>query len=352
MHVQISAELLSRDLKNVAYIVSKFKQEGELSSIMLQATKENLVVTLSNDHDKAVITLPCIVIEQGKCFVTAHKFIGVIQSFSQTIDLIQTDKYLTLQQDKTKIKLPLVGNNPLCDAFTQTTFTEKFTIDGSVLDNMVATVAPFADTDVNTIISGINVSIRESCLQIQACHNAAMAIATRQCDISNDGCANFTLKAETMQAISKLFAGEDVEVRATESIVCFVGSSCTLYTRAIYGMYPPIEKIIENESVCSVQIPRQSLEKCLRRVLIVKTLCKRLTMLIATQMMTINYEQSLTESLEVKQEKENVQLTVNYEYLLTVLRVLSSNTLELHITPTSKLKFVDKDNIIIISPLC
>lgn len=352
MHVQINAELLSKDLKNVAYIVSKLKQDSELSSILLQTSNESLVVTLSNEHDKAIITLPCVVLQQGECFVTAHKFIGVVQSFSQTIELMLSNSSLIVQQDKVKIKLPVVASNPLCSVFSNVTFAEKFTIDGSVLDDMVSTVAPFADVDANSVISGINMSIKESCLRIQACHNAAMAIATRRCDSSQSKQLDITLKTETMQAISKLFSNEDIEVGVVSSIVCFIGHSCVLYTRAIYGAYPPIENIIENDIICDSRISRQLFEKCLRRVLIVKTLCKRLNTSIANQIMTVNYEQSLTEKLPVAQQGQDIRFSVNYEYLLTVLRVLNTSTLNLRITSTSKLQFVDDNNIIIISPLC
>lgn len=352
MHIQINAELLSKDLKNVAYIVSKFKQESELASVKLQTIDNSLVVTISNDHDKAVITVPCTIQESGECFVVAHKFIGAIQSFIGDVELVCTDKHLTLEQQYIKIKLPLVAHNPLCDVFNRVTFDNTYKICGSILNNMVSIVSPFADVDEKVIISGINMLISGSSFQVRACHNAAMAVSTHHNKDTSNGNANITVKTSTMQAIGKLFADEDIEIKTADSLVCFVGKSCVLYTRTIRGVYPPIEKLIEDESLCKVNMSRQLLETCLRRILVVKTLSKRLNVLISDNIMTVNYDQVLTDKLYIDHTGQETQFAVNYEYLLTVLRVFNGAQIAFAVTPTRKLQFFDDQNIIIISPLC
>lgn len=353
MHIKIDAALLAKNLKNTGYIVSKFKEESALACVHLRTDKNTVIVTLSNDNDKAIINLPCSVIEQGECYVTAHKFIGAIQSFVDEVELYQQDKIFTIKQGKIKINLPTVQSGIYSTAFSNFQSQCSFTIDGCKFNNMISIVSPFVDVTMQNIISGINIQVQNNWIKMQACHNAAMAVSTHKCECDDNCNVNLTLKVETLQAIGRLFADEDIVVSIADRTIQFVGETCTLFTRVLSGNFPPIEKLVEKDKVCAIKLNRQLLEKCLRRILIVKTLNKRIDIDITDNTMLITYEKALQESFDnIEQLFDNVRLAVNYELLLDALRVFNGAVLTIEITPMHKLKIIDENNIISICPLC
>lgn len=352
MYIKIDATILAKYLKNTAYIVSKFKEESSLACVHLKTKEDGLVLILNGDTDKAVITLPCSIVEQGECYVTANKFIGLMQSFTGEIELIQIDKGLSVKQDKIKINLPLIKDCPLDTSFTKMQFDNEFTLDGDVLDSMIGVVSPFIDKTSKTILGGINLQLKNGAIKARTCHNAAMAMSVFKCRAEEDHSFEATLKVETLQAISKIFAEDEITISSNESVIRFASEDCMIYTRTLSGKYPPIESAIEKEEACDLTINSQVLDKCLRRILIVKTLDKRINLQVKEDKVIVSYGKLLTEELPIEKSGEDINLAVNYEYLLDVLRVMNGAKTQIKITPAKKLKFVDKNNIVIVCPLC
>lgn len=354
MYIKIDAALLAKYLKNTSYIVSKFDKNSALACVYLKTNQDTLVVTLSSEKDKAVITLPCSVIEQGECCVTAHKFINVMQSFVGEVELHVLNNIFTIQQGKIKISLSLIKNSVHNSLFENFKGQYSFVIDGEKLNNMTNTVSPFVDSLEQNVISGINIRVQDNQIKMQTCHNAAMATSTYKCECNNECQINSTLKVETLRAIGNLFVDENITVEADDTTLRFVGERCVLYTKVLNGKFPPIEQLVEKNIICAFELNRLSLEKCLRRVLIVKTSeNKRINMNISDNAILITYENTLQELFDnIKQQLNNTQIAVNYEYLLDVLRVLDDSVLKIEITLTRKLKISNKNNIILICSLC
>ena len=102
MHIQIDSLLLSKNLKNTIYIVRQSKDDNRSACIYLHAADNRLTIVLTNECDKAIITLPCTILEEGECYVTAHKFVGLLQSFTGQIDLIKGNSTLQIKQGKSR----------------------------------------------------------------------------------------------------------------------------------------------------------------------------------------------------------------------------------------------------------
>ena len=352
MYIKIDAAILAKYLKNTAYIVSKFKDDSSLACVHLKTKEDGLVLILNSDSDKAVITLPCSVIEQGECYVTANRFIGLVQSFVGEIELIQIDAGLSIKQDKIKINLPLVKNCPLDTSFLKMQFDNEFTMDGDVLDSMVGVVSPFADKISQSVLSGVNLQLKNSAIKARTCHNAAMAVSAFKCKAEEECTFEATLKVETLQAISRIFTEDEITISSNVGVVRFASEDCMIYTRVLSGKYPPIESAVEKEAVCSLTINSQILDKCLRRILIVKTQDKRINLEIQEDKVIISYGNLLREELPIQHEGSAINLAINYEFLLDVLRVMGGAKTTIEVTNTKKMKFVDQHNMIVICPLC
>lgn len=353
MRVKMNIDLLSKYLKNTAYIVTQFKDESGFAHIGLQTVdKDQLVVTLSSDSDKAVITIPCEVIEHGTCSVTASKFIGITQGLIGVVELAKVNQVLSIKQNLITINLPLIRGDLLDTSFANAKFENEFTVEGDVLNKITNTVSPFVEKVEKGILQGVNLLIGNRQLKARACHNAAMAVSTYMCNDCDFEPISITMRIEALRAISKIFANEVVSIACSAGAVRVVGVSCTFYARLICGTYPSIERIIEDAHVTSLSVDRLAIENCLKHILAIKTQAKKVILDINEDQAAISYETLLFESFKVQQEGRCLKVAVNYEYLLDILRVFNKAELHISITPTFKLKFVDRNDIIIVCPLC
>lgn len=351
MRVLINSTVLAKILKSISYITNKFKEESSFACIRIETQDDKLILTLGSQSDKAIITLPCSVIEQGSCYVPVHKFVGIIQSFTEEIELATDNTKVIVRQNKTTVILPTIVGEILSSSFGNHQYGDEFMLNSSKFYDAVTTVSPFADLESQSPIAGINLTFNsDGHLTLRGCHNAAMSIAHCDCQASGLNPVSCTARVECLQAVGKIFAGDNITVKVSNSSICFSNQYCTLYSSLLFGTYPPIDKLIETDHKCSLILNKQQLERCLQRIQAVKTTCKRLNLIIKENSLELLYERAVSEILDITQGIP-VELAINYEYLTTVLRTLNVSNLTVNITNSLKLQFVAQNKIIIVCPL-
>ncbi len=349
MRVEVDANLIAYNLKNVAYIVSEFKGDSVLGRMLIKALNDKITFSLVGICDRAIIDIPCKVLEAGELCIDANKFIGIIQSFDGNVTIHSTVSKVFIQQNSVKVSLQLFECKEFDGLTINSTFEECGNLPSNLLERCINIVSPWIETKDKGVLGGLHLKLKDKILTTYGCNQAAAGITNNI--INNKATFAFTVKTQALHAASRLFKDEDIKLSLSSSSVCFEGEYCKLYTHLMQGQYPPIEKIlqIESQKTSTLSIDRSALEKCLKRLFVLKTLDKRFTMSIENNNMTVTYDNVLQENIDIECEVENIKIAVNYEYLSNILKICNNKQIDMKISTNNNIIYNGEDFVIMIA---
>jgi len=280
MKFTVEKHILFKSLSHVQSIVEKKNTMPILSNILLEADKNNLVLS-STDMDISITEkLNCNIIEEGSTTVSANTLYDIIRKLpdSNEIEVICNDgKILTLRAGKSKFSLGCLPKEdfPIIEIDD---LEIELNIDSELFLKLIdKTRFAISNEETRYFLNGIYLHKKKedklNLLSVVA--TDGHRLAKFDCDFSksSNDIPGVIIPKKTVNELYKLLTGYKGSIKInlnSNKIVFFIGESI-LMSKLIDGNFPDYRKVIPVDNNNLLKINRQDFSSAVDRVSTITT---------------------------------------------------------------------------------
>jgi DNA polymerase-3 subunit beta len=354
MKIRISKKVLDLELSKVSKPVTSNNVLPSLSGILFEVDTDKIILTGSDGVTtikSEIFKLDDILeIEKVGSVILPIKYIieivKKIDSKNITIELLE-DNVCKIYDDISKFTISTIDAEqyPNFDFEIQ---SEKINIPLDVFIEIDKEVSfAVSQNDNRPILKGINLNSNGN---LVATATDSFRLARKVIDKIYDN-FNITVQKKIISDICKIAAGsETIDIYINERTLLFMFDNIKILTRIIDGQYPDVNKLIPQEFSREVTIDRIKLIKAIERVTLISSAAKSIVkfeinnneFVISSSAGDLgNGTEKLTEFELVG---DQIQLSLNSQYLINALRTFDTENIILKITSDVKPLIITKLN--------
>ena len=355
------------DLLNGVQIVSKAVSNKTtmsiLECIMIDASKENIILT-ANDMDLGIeTTIEGDILEKGVIALDAKFFLNIVRDLPDSDITIETDSTCTTFLTCEKTKYKLLGKSG--EDFSYLPIVEKedsIIISQFALKEVVRqTIFSISDNDNNKLMTGELFEINGDELKVVSLDGHRISIRKIQLKESYAH-KKVIVPGKTLNEVSKILPGgadSDVVISFTSKHIVFEFDNTTVISRLIEGEYFRIDQMLSSDYETKIKINKKELLNCINRAThLVKEGDKRPIIINITEgsmELKINSTYgSMNEDIDIDKQGKDLMIGFNPKFLLDALRVIDDEEVEIYmVNPKAPcfIKNTEEDYIYLILPV-
>jgi DNA polymerase III subunit beta len=327
---------LYRSLQLVAGVVPAKTTAHHLTSVRVEATSDGKLKLTGTDLDTFLVTnVHASVEEAGVAAIPARRFLEVVKELpADVVNIRSTTSGISLECGKGKFRL--VGPDPEEFPVVPEMNEDKvFPITGEVLNRLInQTVYAVSADFTRPEQTAVYVHVVNGELRFVATNGHRLAKAAHGKDYPS--MPDILIPPNALSLLQRLLAEaqESVSVSTTKKYCLFNLGSSRVYTRLLDGSFPPYEQAIPSNCDKRLVVSRETLIATLRRILVfsesatkmIKLALDKDTVILSAQTHDIGQaEEPFTASFE----GEPFEIGFNGQYLLELLRTMTSEELEM-----------------------
>jgi len=335
---------LLQELQKVVKIAGTNQNLPILSTILISASNNDLVIRSTNLDIGVEIVLPSVVSEDGLVAIPADVFFKTIQTVQDESIALEDDDGGIIVKTKvntTKIKgqsvdefpkLPVVEGGDVVEVDTQTLF-----------EGITAVVYSSSTTTIRPELSSVYVYSKNKELVFVA--TDSFRLAEKRIPIAKGSAPESILipykNAAEIARITHLVEGT-ASMRIEETQVGIHLPQTYITTRVIDGAFPNYEQIIPQEGVVTATLLKHDLQNLLKKTSIFTDSFNHITFsLNSKEKEFVARAQNsdvgeTTDSIPAKIHGESLEIGFNLRYVLEVLPYIHSESIELIFAGTGK----------------
>jgi DNA polymerase-3 subunit beta len=353
--MKIKKEDLLSNLQKLNNIFTKNSALPILANILI-TEEDNHLVFYATDLDVFIKNKTNIKesLDMAIC-VNGKKFLDIIQSMPEDLITLTIDKVLKITSGKCSFKLPIVSANdyPKIPEVTG----NKLQIDASNLKTSLSKVAfATAKDESRYALCGILFEFTKNKLNLVATDGKKLALATIEL-ISNLE-SNFILPVTAINTLLKTVSkSNNLDIIISENkMFKFIDNGVEIVVRLIDAEFPNYKSIIPKVSDNKLKIKTKDICNSLNRANIMNTNDSTyISFELKNNNLTIikdNYLGSIKEEIEASYSFEDLSISFDISYLLSILNLIDDTTVELEILDDKKpVTIRTKSYIYIILPM-
>ncbi len=333
MRISILSENLKKGLAIAMRGVSSRVQLPILSTVLLKAGKEGLVLSATDLELSFRVRVRAKVEEEGEIAIPAKLFSDLVATLPAGVVEVVTEKQI-LKITSDKVKAEVVGQG-------SEEFPSLPTAKGKGLLLAIEEMAEKVDRvgiaaakdDARPILAGVLWVLAEKKLTLAATDGYRLGVDVMDKGVSGaieDG-EKFVLPVRSLMELTRVLEPSMktvmVEFDKDKQQVIFTADDLEMSSRLIAGEFPPYNKVIPVEKKITVTFDKESLIEAVKRASlfardsanVVKLLVNQEGITVIAQSDQVGASQS---SLEAEVEGEEIKIAFNARYLLDYLGVV------------------------------
>ena len=348
MKLTILKNDLSWGLSNISRVITGRGQLPVLSNVLIEATKNGLVLSGTNLDLGMRVTLGGKIEEEGSLTVPAKTLTEFVSSIIfETVEITtQGDKLKVVsgKQQATLAGIP-AAEFPIIPKMGKNK-DKSFVFPHQIISEIATSVAYAASSDESRpVLTGVRFSVFGNQLIVVATDGFRLAKKTIKIDDATILGEGLILPARTIVELSRLVESSKDEVSMTwipeNNQVIFGLGEIELVSRILQGNFPDTEKIIPKDFKTELKIDREELLKDLRAAgifarensNIVKFSVQGLVLRVQASGGQIGENES---EIEIETEGEDLETAFNFKYLLDFLNSVVGERITMRLNePTS-----------------
>ena len=363
MKIHLQKEVICEALQSVASVVERRHTAPILSNVRLEADKDVLYVTATDNEVELTVTVKDVVVnEPGLLTTPARKLLDLCRSLpdKSEIHLEPAESRLLFVAGSFKSHLSTlpVEEFPLVPDEVPTLSID---VDAQKLKNMLdKTAFAMAQQDVRYFFNGMLFDISSDSLRVVATNG--QRLATRVESVETEGQVAFIVPRKGVNELQRVLAGEQdiISLQFTQNHLRATGPSAKLVSKLIDGTFPDYQVAIPRGGDKVLEADRGLLRDAFIRASILSNEMYRNVKLHLTTdslgIMANNPQKEDTEEqLKVSYEGGELEIGFNVSYLIDCLSVIGHEKVRLTFTDNSSAVLVeapgDEHSTYVISPM-
>jgi DNA polymerase-3 subunit beta len=312
-----------------------------LSTVLLEAEKDELRITGTDLDVTTSVTVPCTVKAPGRAAVQARHFADSVRKLPRDVVKVSEDSQgrISLEYGKGKGRAAVPRQNDKEFPATPTVKAEaKAVIDGPVLARLVARSAYAVSTDeTRAVLNGVLVQADAKKVAFVATDGHRLARATRDGDFAGLGKQAVIVPAKTIASVGRMAAEAtspvEVAISTQRNHIAFrlrIGANdVVVYSRLLEGPFPNYEQVIPKSNPKTLTVSRLALREALDRVATHSdNITHQVRFAVAPNEVRLSVNTADVgageESLEASYDGDELEAGYNANYLLDILKTIET----------------------------
>ncbi len=307
-----------------------------LSNILIGAGEDGVQMS-GTDLDIAVaLRVPAEVEEPGAITVPAKKLQELARELPEApAKVTTTGERFELVCGKATFRLNGMPRDEF-PAFPQVDFSESWTIQGSLISEMIARTSFAVSTEESRpILNGVLWQLADGQMRMVATNGHRLAKLAVPAEASQAPHADLIVPPKALAQVQRLFEeGDEIQVARSENHLGFRKDGTRVFTRLIEGPYPNYEQVIPKDNDRIAIADKETLTRSLRRMAVVASdQTHRVRLSFVGNLLRLSVETpdlgDAHEEMEVSYNGEPLDIGFNANYLLEVLRFMPTDEVKL-----------------------
>lgn len=366
MKFEISREALIKPLQLVTGVVERRQTLPVLSNVQLVVENGVLSMTGTDLEVELIGRLPVdSASAEGEITVPARKFADICKNLPEnaSISCDLADSKLTIRSGRSRFSLSTL---PASDfpSIEESEGTLSFTMAQSALKDMLdSTSFAMAQQDVRYYLNGMLFEVSPSYLRVVATDGHRLSMNTHATVVEGfTGKQQVIVPRKGILELTRLLGDGDGKVTVTigSSHIRASTETFTFTSKLVDGKFPDYDRVLPKGGDKVITADRQALRQSLSRTAILSNEKFRgIRLLLSNDEIRIlanNPEQEeAEETLAVNYQGDSLEIGFNVSYLLDVLGVLSTETVQIIVSDPNSSALVqaseDSDAIYVVMPM-
>lgn len=356
MNIKIKSEELLLFLNKIKHMAKPDKANPAAAFALFETCGDKVLITVRNLINFACVSVPAVVLEDGRCLVEAGKLALILSSLSGDISIETKPEFVWIKQNKTKCKLPVLAEAEFCfEPFGVNNSGGKFVMTSTSLADGILKVKKFASAE-SPLLSGINIRAADRMVTFSATDGNRCASAVK-CTESDFACADFILPSISAANLLPLIPEDgSIEINFNKTSCTFTVDEAEFSTRLIGGVFPRTDRLFPISSAIEFAVDKGELQRALDCIAAVEEAddLSRVSFSVKGVFLTVEAEGYKYNSVLTLTEKngEDISFRINRIYLRDLLSVLSGNIVRFRMNSSrSPILFCDMENKYLIMPI-
>jgi len=312
-----------------------------LSTVLLEAEKDELRITGTDLDVTTTITVPCTVKTSGRAAVQARHFAETVRKLPKDQVKVAEDAQgrISIEYGKGKGKTAVPRQNDLEFPVLPTIKADaKATIDGPVLARLIQRSAYAVSSDeTRPMLNGVYVQAEGQQVSFVATDGHRLARAVKKGEFGGLGKQSVIVPSKTIGALGRLASEAtspvEIAVSTQRNHIAFklrIGQNDVMvYSRLLEGPFPNYEQVIPKNNPKQLVVSRQQLREALDRVATHSdniTHQVRFGVAPSEVRLSVNTADvgSGEETVEARYDGDELEVGDNANYLLDILKTIET----------------------------
>jgi len=312
-----------------------------LSTVLLEAEKDELRITGTDLDVTTTITVPCTVKTSGRAAVQARHFAETVRKLPKDQVKVAEDAQgrISIEYGKGKGKTAVPRQNDLEFPVLPTIKADaKATIDGPVLARLIQRSAYAVSSDeTRPMLNGVYVQAEGQQVSFVATDGHRLARAVKKGEFGGLGKQSVIVPSKTIGALGRLASEAtspvEIAVSTQRNHIAFklrIGQNDVMvYSRLLEGPFPNYEQVIPKNNPKQLVVSRQQLREALDRVATHSdniTHQVRFGVAPSEVRLSVNTADvgSGEETVEARYDGDELEVGYNANYLLDILKTIET----------------------------
>jgi len=338
MKIKILKQVFLKNIQHVQNIISSKSNLPILSNILIEAEKNNVVLT-STDLDIGISsTLETDVEEDGAITIPAKRFNDIIKELPDEDILISTMKNNSMVIKCNKCFFKIIGlpkeEFPKLPEFKD---EPSVIIKQSVLKGMIGmTNFSMSHDDIRYVLNGMLFAFKGKKLIMVSTDGKRLSLVKK--DIEKDGInKTIIVPSKTIYELNRILGDEgDVKIIFSENQVRFDLAATKIISRLIEGDFPNYEQVVPKEPQEKIMVQRSQFLDSIRRAALLTTQDSQSVKFEIMKNKIIVSKSSpnigeVREEIDTVYKGHEIVIGFNPNYIMDVLKVIPQDEIALEV---------------------
>jgi len=364
MNISSERSELFNAMSKISGVVEKRQTLPILSNVILKTNNTNLTITATDLEIQISTVCPLRTSSEAEFTLPARKFYDICKNLTDDsiLDIGIINNKATIRSGKSKFVLSTLPSSDYPSIDVKSPIC-SFSIKSSELIKIISkTSFSMAQQDVRYYLNGMLFELSTTSLRCVATDGHRLAMSETNIESHTGKLTSIIVPRKAISELNRIISsGNDIiDVEVSDGFVKFVMNDTVFISKIIDGKYPDYQRVIPNNLNITVVLNRDELRNSLIRTAILssdKYKGVRITFENSTlKLQAHNPEQEQAEEIiDIKYTDTPVNIGFNVNYILDVINVVESDTINFKFSENGKSALIqdinNPDNTYVVMPM-
>ncbi len=348
MKLEIEKQLLLSLIKEIKEIINSINYIFALRGVLFKVKKNNIEIHGASENSFIIKTLKNTdqinIIEEGEFLINSNLFFEIISKLKNgKITMFVPEENLMLINDSSaKFEINLIDKNKSPILKINDKIESSFKINGSDFKNYLKmSLASVDETSENQIFKAVNLKSIDNKLFLTS--TDSFRISRINTEIKTLGEIDHLITNKSIRELLKVIGNQEIKIYFNNKNIIIQDKDFIIQIKIIVKKFHDLSKILSFENKYNLLIKKQELVSLIETVKVIKSVDRSsIKFTIKNQILTLQTNELELGSAKIESKNfkfdndDEVIFILNSNYLLEILRVLTSEEIILRIENENK----------------